>query len=612
MKKILFITLLIAGLFAFQNQKAFAQAFSFAQGNLTYTENFDAMGAAGTTYLTGWTAVRFAGTGAYGATLTMAVTDGSANSGNVYNVGTIDAPDRAMGTLASGSTIPRFGAFFLNNTGATITQIDLSGVMEQWRAATNSSVNEVVKFKYSLDATDLLTGTWDSLATMDFVEIQTGTTTSAALDGNLPANQANLTGTITNITWAPNTTLWISWTDNNDSGSDGLYAIDNFSMTVTTSGSFTPDPEPTNYPNTFTATPQSTSITLDWTDATGEQLPAGYLIKASTADDITAPVDATPVSDDLDLSDGIGAKNIAQGIQTYTFSGLQTNTKYYFSIYPYTNSGQYIDFKVDGTAPSADTTTLSIISSQDFGNGLDPWIAYSVSGDQVWTLDTLHGVGGSKCMKMTGYAGGSSFDNEDWLISSPINLSNYINTSLSFQTAMNYGADTTTWFSVLVSTDYAGSGDPNNFTWTPLTATLSPGGWAWTSSGAIDISSLSGHTFYLAFKYICNTVNARTWEVDDVVVFGKQQSNGINDPGLQADAINIYPNPVKDNFTISLPEKGLSTLTLLNATGKQILQLQNLRGLTTVNTSDLPKGLYLITVQNNTLTNSITKKIVVR
>ena len=47
-------------------------------------------------------------------------------------------------------------------------------------------------------------------------------------------------------------------------------------------------------------------------------------------------------------------------------------------------------------------------------------------------------------MKMTGYLGGASFDNEDWLISSPINLSNFINTSLSFQTAMNYGADTTT------------------------------------------------------------------------------------------------------------------------------------------------------------------------
>ena len=68
----------------------------------------------------------------------------------------------------------------------------------------------------------------------------------------------------------------------------------------------------------------------------------------------------------------------------------------------------------------------------------------------------------------------------------------------------------TPWFSVLVSTDYAGSGDPNNSTWTPLTATLSPGGWAWTSSGVIDISSLSGQTFYLAFKYICDTVNART------------------------------------------------------------------------------------------------------
>ena len=389
----------------------------------------------------------------------------------------------------------------------------------------------------------------------------------------------------------------------------GQVTIDD--VTWTGFGGGTPDPEPTNYPNTFTATPQSTSITLKWADATGEQLPAGYLIKASTADDITAPADGTPVADDLDLSDGSGAKNVSYGTPTYTFSGLQTNTKYYFTIFPYTNSGSDINYKVDGTAPSTDTTTLSIISSQDFGNGLDTWIAYSVAGDQVWTLDSLHGVGGSKCMKMTGYLGGASFDNEDWLISSPINLSNFINTSLSFQTAMNYGADTTTWFSALVSTDYTGSGDPNNSTWTPLTAILSPGGWAWTSSGAIDISSLSGHTFYLAFKYVCNTVNARTWEVDDVVVFGKQQNSGINDPGLQADAINIYPNPVKDNFTISLPEKGLSTLTLLNATGKQILHLQNLRGLTTVNTSDLPKGLYLITVQNNTFTNSITKKIVV-
>ncbi|HPT04266.1 MAG TPA: choice-of-anchor J domain-containing protein [Bacteroidales bacterium] len=391
----------------------------------------------------------------------------------------------------------------------------------------------------------------------------------------------------------------------------GQVTIDD--VTWTGFGGGTPDPEPTNYPNTFTATPQGTSITLDWTDATGEQLPAGYLIKASTADDITAPADGTPVADDLDLSDGNGAKNVSYGTPTYTFSGLQTNTKYYFSIYPYTNSGQYIDYKVDGTAPSADTTTLSIISSQDFENGLDPWMQYNVIGDStIWVLDLTHGVGGSSCMKMTGYKNGSSYNSEDWLISAPINLSDYINTSLSFQTAMNYGSDVTTWFSVLVSTDYAGSGDPNNSTWTPLTATLSPGGWAWTSSGVIDISSLSGHTFYLAFKYICNTVNARTWEVDDVVVFGKQQSNGINDPALQADAINIYPNPVKDNFTISLPEKGLSTLTLLNATGKQILQLQNLRGLTTVNTSDLPKGLYLITVQNNTLTNSITKKIVVR
>ena len=67
--------------------KTHAQAYTFAAGQLTYTESFDGMGATGTTYLPGWTAVRASGTGVAGATLTMAVTDGSANSGNAYNVG---------------------------------------------------------------------------------------------------------------------------------------------------------------------------------------------------------------------------------------------------------------------------------------------------------------------------------------------------------------------------------------------------------------------------------------------------------------------------------------------------------------------------------------------
>ena len=200
------------------------------------------------------------------------------------------------------------------------------------------------------------------------------------------------------------------------------------------------------------------------------------------------------------MSDGTGAKNISQGVETYTFNNLPENSTIYFKIYSYTNAGAYINYKTDGTVPAANASTPSVISAQNFDSGLAPWITYSVIGDQVWTLDTLHGVGGSKCMKMTGYATGASFENQDWLISAPINLSGFINTSLNFQTAMNYGADTTTWFSALVSTNYTGIDNPNIATWTPLTATLSPGSWTWTPSGIIDISALSGKTFYLALN----------------------------------------------------------------------------------------------------------------
>lgn len=212
-----------------------SQAFTFTSGQLTYNEIFDGMGATGTSYLTGWTAVRYAGTGTVGAVLTMAVTDGTANSGNVYNVGTTGAAERAFGTLASGSTVPRMGAYFANNTGAAITQVSLTGVMEQWRTGNTNTVLETCAFEYSTDATDLLTGTWAPATGFNLVEKITSSAASTALDGNLPENQTAISATLVGLTWPAGTNLWIRWSDINDTGNDGLYCIDNMVMTVTNS-----------------------------------------------------------------------------------------------------------------------------------------------------------------------------------------------------------------------------------------------------------------------------------------------------------------------------------------------------------------------------------------
>ena len=197
-----------------------------------YDELFDGMGATGTTYVPGWTGLRFAGSGTVNATLSPVVDNGSSTSGNVFNVGTTGAADRALGSLASGTTVPRFGAAFKNTAGAVITQLALTGFMEQWRAGSNAVV-ETLPFEYSLDATSLNTGTWTAAAGMDLVEKLTADNGNAAKDGNLAANRTAIAATITGLAIADNATFWIRWTDTNDAGSDGLYAVDGFSLTAT-------------------------------------------------------------------------------------------------------------------------------------------------------------------------------------------------------------------------------------------------------------------------------------------------------------------------------------------------------------------------------------------
>jgi hypothetical protein len=508
-------TLFIVCLLLTWTANANAQAYSFTAGQLTYNENFDGMGPTGTAYLTGWTAIRYAGSGTVGATLTMAVTDGSANSGNVYNSGTATAVDRSFGSLGSGSTVPRFGASFKNSTGSSITTINLTGVMEQWRSGSVSTVNEVTAFEYSLDATDLTSGTWVAVPAFDLAEKLTSSAAAAAVDGNLTENQTNLTASITGINWTQNSTIWIRWSDVDNTGSDGLYTIDNMVMAVTT-GTANPDPEPSNHPTLFNAVAAARTIDASWIDATGAQLPGGYLVKISKNSSITPPVDGTFSADDLDFTDGSGAKNVLPGQLHYTFSGLEENKLYYLKIFPYTNTGTMVNYKTDGTVPSASASTQSIILSTNFDIDLAPWTQYSVTGDQVWTTDLIHGVNGSGCAKMSGFLV-TNFVNEDWLISPSLNLTGMVNTKFQFYSAYNYSGNP---LSVLISTNYV-SGNPTAATWVDISssAVFSPGGWVWTPSGFIGITA-SGTNVRIAFKYTSDATAARTWEIDDFVVAG--------------------------------------------------------------------------------------------
>jgi hypothetical protein len=66
------------------------------------------------------------------------------------------------------------------------------------------------------------------------------------LDGNLTANQASRSATITTfkgsaLVWNPGETLYFRWQDANEAGNDAGLAIDNFSLTA-----FSSVPEPSS------------------------------------------------------------------------------------------------------------------------------------------------------------------------------------------------------------------------------------------------------------------------------------------------------------------------------------------------------------------------------
>lgn len=114
-------------------------------------------------------------------------------------------------------------------------------------------------------------------------------------------------------------------------------------------------PEPTNHPTAFGCFAfGSSEIDLIWDDATGGQIPDGYLILWSDIDFasiLPIPVDGTPIPD------GSNALNVSSTIESAAIMGLTQNTDYYFLVYPYTNSGSVIDYKTNGTIPGTTCIT---------------------------------------------------------------------------------------------------------------------------------------------------------------------------------------------------------------------------------------------------------------
>ena len=152
--------------------------------------------------------------------------------------------------------------------------------------------------------------------------------------------------------------------------------------------------------------------------------------------------------------------------------------------------------------------------SDDFESGIGKWNVVNVSGEQTWGHSPQYGNPGG-CAIVSGYSGGQCNENEDWLITPEIDLTSIATAALAFDNATKHAGPA---MEVFISDDYSGSGNPDNATWSKLSYNISPGDWAWVSSGKINLTSYNGKKIYIGFKYTSNSSTCATWEIDNVKV----------------------------------------------------------------------------------------------
>jgi len=209
----------------------FSSFFGFAQISINSTtfstsQNFNTLASSGTssTLPANWS---FAESG-NNANATYTANNGSSSTGDTFSFGTTSSSDRCLGDITSGNLSTKFGVYFVNNSGSTITTISIMYTGEQWRVGSNNT--DYLNFQYSLDATTISTGVWTNEPTLDFTSPILSATPSQ-LDGNLTANRTDINSTIS-VNIPNNSTLFLRWISYDATGADAGLGVDDFTFSV--------------------------------------------------------------------------------------------------------------------------------------------------------------------------------------------------------------------------------------------------------------------------------------------------------------------------------------------------------------------------------------------
>jgi len=478
----------------------------FAQINLSggiYQQDFNTLASSSTstTLPTGWL---FNETGANANTLYSSGT-GSATSGDTYSFGAAATTERAFGTLLSGSLTSAIGAYFVNNTGVTLSSITISYTGEQWRLGMAARGPDSLNFQISTNATSLSTGVWADVNELDFSTPST-TAPVGLRNGNDSANRSIINFTITGLTVANGAIFYIRWTDLNASGSDDGLAIDDFSLSIGGVDTNPPLITAFNPPKNATDVLPSTipSITFDESIAANTGNIIIYNVTNNTQQIIPVSSPAVKITGSiLELNITLFPlrsyyieieQNALKDASGNLFAGLNGPTAWSFT-----------------TGPQQLAFDFNNCSGGKFSGGFKQ---FSVTGPITWACTTFGQTGNA--IQISGFSG-SAQENQDWLISPAFDLSTFAYPLLSFATRTRFSGPP---LKLMVSTNYDGASNPNNFTWTEISGRFPEmDSDVWTTTKDVNLSAYKNQQVYIAFVYTSSPVlSAARWTVDDIVI----------------------------------------------------------------------------------------------
>lgn len=171
---------------------------------------------------------------------------GGSTTGGLYSFGiTPDSTDRALGSLCSGTPgAIAYGVLLQNNSGATVTDMTVCYVGEQWRKGGETTA-DTLKFYYRISSTGITDpepGTdslWTAVSALDFLS-PINTASGSALDGNSNPNRTTInTVAIPGLTLADGEYVMLRWKDIDDASSDQGLSLDSLTITWTVGSSNT-------------------------------------------------------------------------------------------------------------------------------------------------------------------------------------------------------------------------------------------------------------------------------------------------------------------------------------------------------------------------------------